>query len=38
MSERIIPAILGKGWRFPGVGLLPTFWSFGGTLELSWCL
>ena len=28
MSERIISTILGKGWRFPGVGALPTFWPF----------
>lgn len=28
MSGRIIPIILGKGWRFPGIGPPPTFWSF----------
>ena len=33
MNGRIIPNILGKGWRFPGIGLLPTFWSLLG-LEL----
>ena len=27
MSGRIIPTILGKGRGFPGVGLLPAFWS-----------
>ena len=33
MSGRVIPAILGKGWRFPGIG--PTPWSFDSVLELS---
>ena len=28
MSGRIIPIILGKGWRFPGIGPPPTFLSF----------
>ena len=28
MSGRIIPTILGKGWGFPGIGPLPTFWPF----------
>ena len=28
MSGRIIPIILGKGQRFPGNGLPPTFWPF----------
>jgi len=28
MSRRIIPVIWGKGWRFPGIGPLPTFWPF----------
>ena len=28
MSRRIIPIIAGKGWRFPGIGPLPTFWHF----------
>ena len=28
MSRRIIPIILGTGWRFPGTGPLPTFWHF----------
>ena len=27
MSGRIIPTILGKRWRFPGIGPLPTFSS-----------
>ena len=27
MSRKIISTILGKGWEFPGFGLLPTFWS-----------
>ena len=33
MSRRIIPAIFGKGWRFPGFGLSPTPWS--SALQLS---
>ena len=28
MNGRIIPTILGKGWGFPGIGPLPTFWPF----------
>ena len=28
MSGRIIPSILEKGWRFPEIRLLPTFWPF----------
>ena len=28
MSRRIIPVICGKGWRFPGIGPLPTSWPF----------
>ena len=36
MSGRIIPTILGKGWGFPGIGPLPTAWSFDSALELSW--
>ena len=36
MSGRIIPTILGKGWRFSGFGLPPTPWSFDSALELSW--
>ena len=28
MSGRISPVILGKGWRVPGIGPLPTFWPF----------
>ena len=28
MNGRIIPVIWGKGWRFPGIGPLPTFWPF----------
>ena len=28
MSGRSIPIILRKGWRFPGIRLLPTFWPF----------
>ena len=27
-SRRIIPILSGKGQGFPGVGPLPTFWSF----------
>ena len=27
MSGRIIPTIVGKGQKFPGIGLPPTFWS-----------
>ena len=38
MSGRIIPTVLGKGRRFPGIGPPPTFWSFMVTLELSWHL
>ena len=42
MSERIIPTILGKGWRFPGFGPLRTPWSFNSALEVThwkrpWC-
>ena len=33
-----IPAILGKGWGFPGIGPLPTFWPLWLALELSWHL
>ena len=28
MGRRIIPVILGKGCRFPGIGPPPTFWPF----------
>ena len=35
VSGRIIPTILGKGWRFPGFRPLPTPWSFNSALELS---
>ena len=38
MSGRISQTILGKGWRFPGAGPPPIFWSFDGALELSSCL
>ena len=38
MSGMIIPAILGKGQRFPGFGPLPTPWSFNSALQLSWHL
>ena len=38
MSGRIILSVLEKGWRFPGVGPLPTPWSLDSALELSWCL
>ena len=38
LSGRISQTILGKGWRFPGAGLPPIFWSFDGALELSSCL
>ena len=27
MSGKIILTIWGKGWRFPGIEPLPTFWS-----------
>ena len=27
MSGRIIPTIFGKGWIFPGIQPLPTFWN-----------
>lgn len=33
MSGRVIPTILEKGWRFPGIGPLPTFWSLMVDLE-----
>ena len=33
MNGKIIPTILGKGWRFPGVGSPNTFWSFDGIVE-----
>ena len=36
MSGRVIPSILEKGWRFSGIGLPPTPWSFDSALELSW--
>ena len=32
MSGRIIPAPWGRGWRFPGTGSLPTFWSLTADL------
>ena len=35
MGGRIIPTILGKGWRFPGFGPPPTPWSFDSALELA---
>ena len=28
MSERSIPAILGKGWGFPEIGSMPSFLTF----------
>ena len=28
MSGRIIPVILGTGRRYPGIGVLLTFWPF----------
>ena len=28
MNGKIIPTISGKGWGFPGIGPLPTFWPF----------
>ena len=28
MSGRIIPTVLEKGRRFPGIGPAPTFWRF----------
>ena len=33
MSWRVIPTTLEKGWRFPGIGPLPTFWSLMVDLE-----
>ena len=33
MSGRIIPTILEKGWRFPGIAPLLTFWPFMVSLE-----
>ena len=27
-SGGILPTISGKGWRFPGIEPLPTFWPF----------
>ena len=33
MSGKIIPAILGKGWIFPGIGPPPTFWPLIVSLE-----
>ena len=38
MSGRVIPTILGKEWRFPEFGPLPTPWSFNSVLEMSWHL
>ena len=38
MSRRIIPTILGRGWRFPEIGSPPTFWSLMVGLQLSWHL
>ena len=38
LSGRTVPAILGKGWRFPGFGPQPAPWSFNSALELSWDL
>ena len=35
MSGRSIPAILQKGWGFPGTGSAPTFWPLWSALELS---
>ena len=37
MSGRVIPTILGKWWRFPGIGPPPTSWSLMVGLE-KWCL
>ena len=33
MSGKGITAILGKGWGFPGIGLLPASWPFLVSLE-----
>ena len=38
MSRGVIPAVLGKGWRFLGIGSLPTFGLWWLALELSWRL
>ena len=38
MNGKIIPTILGKGWRFLGTGPPYTPWSFNSVLELSWSL
>ena len=35
MSGSIIPSILGKEWKVPGIGPLPIPWSFDSVLELS---
>ena len=32
MSGGIIPTILGQGWRFPGIGQVPTFMVGFGTV------
>ena len=37
-SGRIIPAILGKGWRFSEIGPLSTFWSALETVVVPLCV
>ena len=38
MSETVIPTILGKRWRFPGIRPWPTYWPFLVGLGLLWRL
>ena len=33
MTRRIISSIIEKKQRFPGIGPLPTFWPFVGSLK-----
>ena len=43
MTRRINPTVLGKGQRFPEIGMLPTYWSLRGGLRMfmvlvdMWC-
>ena len=38
MSRRIIPTVLGKGQRFPDIGMLPTYWSLRVGLRVAMVL
>ena len=38
MSRRIIPTVLGKGQRFPEIGMLPTYWSLRVGLRVAMVL